>query len=111
MKASIVFKLTFYKNHTGSFVENKYSQGENLSHWNYVAVQVRGYGGFNKGSLIRDSEEKSYHSNGRYTKVNIDQCWLNENEVKVNDDIWCLSIYTWENATSQNKGENMSKNS
>lgn len=55
-KASIVFHLAFYKNHTGNFVEDKYSQGECGSHRNCVVIQVRDYGGFNKSSLIRDSE-------------------------------------------------------
>lgn len=45
------------KNHTDSFMEDKYSQGEDSSLRRCVVIQVKCYDGFTKGSLFSDSEE------------------------------------------------------
>lgn len=57
-KDSIVLNLAFHKNPTGSFMENKYSQGEDSRHRKCMVLHVRGYDGFTKNNLIRDCEER-----------------------------------------------------
>ena len=54
-----MFELIFYKNYTGSFVEDKCSQGEDGNPRKCVNVQVRGYDGLTKGSLTRKSKEET----------------------------------------------------
>lgn len=57
-KDSILFHLAFHKNHTDSFMKDKYSQGGNSSLRKCVIIQVRGYDGFIKDCLLINSEDR-----------------------------------------------------